>query len=211
MHALSKPVIDLTGQRFGRLIAKSWAEGSDKKWVCTCDCGRVVEVRGAGLRTGRAKSCGCLKAEKMAHGLGARHKMCETPTYSSWDSMMGRCTRPNDPTFGRYGGAGITVCSRWTVFDNFFADMGERPAGTSLDRIDPSGNYEPENCRWASAKTQANNRRNNRKVEYRGKPMTIREISDMTGAPYHLLRNRILRAGWAVDRAVLTPSGKQRD
>lgn len=210
MIAISKPLIDLSGQRFGRLLVKAWAEGRDKKWICVCDCGRQVDVRGAALRIGKTKSCGCLKAEKMAAGLGARHKMCETPTYSSWDSMIGRCMRPNDPTFGRYGGAGITVCQRWTVFDNFFADMGERPAGTSLDRIDPNGDYEPQNCRWASAKTQANNRRNNRKIAYDGQQVTIRQLSDLTGTDYQLLRERILKRGWDVKRAVTTERRKAK-
>jgi hypothetical protein len=134
--------------------------------------------------------------------------MCETPTYKSWNSMIGRCTNPADPSFQRYGGVGITVCERWTTFDNFLADMGIRPAGTSLDRIDPVGNYEPANCRWASAKVQANNRRNNRTVEYRGETMTVRQLSDITGVSYGLLRQRILNGGWDVELALSTPNAR---
>lgn len=211
MHPLSKPTVDLSGQRFGRLVAISYVAGSPKKaWMCKCDCGATVEIRGRNLRIGKTRSCGCLKRDNLAAGIAVAHGMTRTPTYKSWNSMIGRCTNPAEPTYRRYGGAGVTVCREWRKFAAFLSDMGIRPSGTTLDRIDVQGNYEPKNCRWASAKVQANNRGNNRLITYGGKRMTIRQLCDLTGADYSRTRDRICKLGWDVQRAISTPAQNKR-
>ena len=126
-------------------------------WLCRCDCGAYTSVKGCHLVTGHTISCGCANR----HDGLKTHGMCYTPTFSSWISMRRRCYDPNMPGYPAYGGSGITVCKEWQdSFEAFFAHMGERPAGTSLDRIDNDGNYEPGNCRWATRLVQNRNRRN---------------------------------------------------
>lgn len=125
-----------------------------------------------------------------------------TGTYRSWEVMKSRCKNKNDPSFEGYGGRGIGFCDRWNSFENFLIDMGDRPHGKSLDRIDVNGNYHVENCRWATPSEQGRNKRNNRKVNYRDKLLTIAELAEITGVPYQRLHERIVRRGWDVDRAV---------
>lgn len=207
-----KPMIDMTGQRFGRLVALRYSDKNDGRmaWVCQCDCGTIKEIRGFMLRQGKSKSCGCLRDEKMAAGLHRRHGQYGSPAHTSWSAMMQRCYSPNDPVYARYGGSGISVCERWHKFENFFADMGDRPQGKTLDRWpDQKGNYQPGNCRWATPTEQSNNLSNNFKVMYRGKEYTLRELSDETGVPYVTLRHRIYARGWDVDRALSEPKAKR--
>ena len=150
-------LIDMTGQRFGRLVVIE-RSGSSKygraQWLVQCDCGQMVVTEGASMRSGNSLSCGCAFEEsKYIHG------HYETPTYKSWANMKNRCQNPNNSRYADYGGRGISVCERWQTFSNFLADMGERLPGTSIDRIDVDGNYEPSNCRWADASTQRRNQR----------------------------------------------------
>jgi hypothetical protein len=130
------------------------------------------------------------------------HGMHNTPTYRTWDAMKRRCQNPKRPNFRYYGGRGITVCHRWQKFDNFFADMGTKPAGMTLDRIDTNREYGPENCRWASAKTQANNRNYCRFLNHNGKTQTIAQWADELGITHSLIHNR-LQDGWPIDRALM--------
>jgi len=149
--------IDLIGKRFGRLVVTAYA-GHGKR-TCVCDCGAHVDVLGKSLRHGRSKSCGCLMRE-LARIRATKHGMSRSREYHSWQSMKQRCFNPRHPGFEYYGGEGKTVCERWkNSFVEFFADMGPCPEGHSIHRVKGDGNYEPSNCIWADAKTQAQNRR----------------------------------------------------
>lgn len=163
------------GNRYGRLVVIEETEKvkhncgtTRRRVIARCDCGTVKTFNLTQLTTGRAKSCGCLGREMASERLkklrakqtGYDSPISGTPTYRSWASMMQRCKDPKNKSFNNYGGRGIKVCDRWMNYRKFEEDMGERPAGKTLDRINSNGNYEPGNCRWASIRVQNNNQRN---------------------------------------------------
>jgi hypothetical protein len=160
---------DLIGQRFGRLVVVGYSHTDANRnslWHCRCDCGSTSVVYRGGLKSGRTQSCGCLHREMVGrlavtsltkHGMSAGH--VRTPTYSAWLSARQRCNSEVDPYYANYGGRGIEM--RFASVLDLIADIGEKPdtPGLSLDRIDNDGHYESGNVRWATAKQQANNRR----------------------------------------------------
>lgn len=187
----STRLIDLTGKRFVRFFVLGRASSGNlgqPRWLCVCDCGTQRAVEGRSLRSGNTKSCGCLSRERAATLLRT-HGGTGTRTHCAWRNMKSRCYIPSTTNFAYYGGRGILVCDRWrNSFENFLADMGEVPEGLSLDRIDPSGNYEPGNCRWATVITQAQNK--NPRVSWRTRALvaerelaTIRRLAEKKGSP----------------------------
>lgn len=163
---------DLLHKRFGRLFVVDVERvntGNRTRVSCTCwcDCGVEKSVRVDALTSGATQSCGCMGVERRSIATALRsfkHGMRWTREYASWSQMKVRCQDPNNHKFKDYGGRGIKVCASWQAFENFYRDMGPRPEGTSLDRIDVDGDYAPGNCRWADAKTQRSNRRDSKKA-----------------------------------------------
>lgn len=154
--------INLVGAKFGRwtVLSRSENAGSKIMWLCRCSCGAQKAVRAGSLTRGRSTSCGCWQRE-LATKSSTTHNGSSTPEFMVWKSMLGRCSNPNCKDWKNYGGRGIFVCDRWRAgFQNFLDDMGRRPSNEfSIDRVDVNGNYEPGNCRWATAKEQVDNRR----------------------------------------------------
>lgn len=158
-------IVLLDSMRFGRLtvLGRSTKKSNvGAVWDCVCDCGGSASVNSLKLRTGHTKSCGCLKREVIeeTQAQNLKHGMAnKTKTYKTWKCMRHRCNNENSDQWEWYGGRGIKICKQWDDFEVFLADMGERPIGTTIDRIDSDGDYEPSNCRWATPKQQAENNR----------------------------------------------------
>lgn len=197
---------DLTGFSFNRLYVEEYVGhwSGSHWWRCVCSCGSEIYLRGVNLRNGSTRSCGCLRREG-AHT--RRHGMTKTTEHKVWTELRQRCFNENDKGWPRYGGRGITVSPRWLGrrgFENFYEDMGTRPAGLSLDRIDNNGPYSPENCRWADRVTQARNRRSSALLTYDGRTQCLTAWAAEIGIPRATLSSRI-RHGWSVERALTEP------
>lgn len=199
---------DETGRRYERLTVVERAESRNGAyWHCLCDCGNRSICRGADLRRGKRKSCGCLRIE-LAGERCTTHGLSRTGVYSSWSAMNDRCYRPDTNGFENYGGRGVEVCLRWRRgtpggIENFVEDMGRRPEGMTLDRIDVNRNYEPENCRWADDQTQRRNKRSS--ITFRGRTDTVSGWARAIGISQSALSARILVLGWPIDRALTEP------
>lgn len=180
---------NITGKRFGKLVAYAFVDHKsreDAKWLCICDCGNTLVVCLQLLKRGSTKSCGCLRK---------KHKMSDTRIYKLWKAVRYRCNSDE-----------ISLCDRWKSFDKFYADVGEPPhEGARLHRIDRSKGYSPENCRWATRKEQANNRRDNVVIEFEGQSMTLTQWSEALNINRNTLDGRISRYGWTIERAFTTP------
>lgn len=195
---MSRPKKDyqLTGQRFGLLTVLGPAPDRARYWRCRCDCGSPERrVNQYLLIRNETVSCGCISRLRLweMNQNRVKHGMRNTPVYRTWNKMRNRCNNANDDKYHLYGGRGIKMCDRWDDFLAFYEDMGDRPLGMSLDRIDNDGNYEPRNCRWITQKQQCNNRRGNRLGWHDGKLLTASEIADLTGEPYHKVGRRLRR------------------
>jgi len=205
-------MIDLSKQKFGRLIVIERVE--NYKWLCKCDCGIEKIIRGSSLKSGDTKSCGCLAKEQLIkrstkHGHNKKGK--QTKIYQSWRHMIERCTNSNYSEYQYYGGRGITVCERWLNFENFLEDMDEPPTQEhSIDRIDNDGNYCKSNCRWATKREQARNTRRNLLITFDGETQCLMWWAEKFNINYHTLYNRIYRNGWPIEKALTTPVQKRK-
>lgn len=172
--------IDLSGKAFGRWLVLERAHGAH--WKCRCICGNENIVQGSSLTLGKSVSCGCFAKE-----INTSHGMEGTKIYNVWAGMKQRCQNENYHGYARYGGRGINVCEKWQTFEGFFEDMGERPPGTSIERVDNNGNYELSNCVWAVPKTQIRNRSTTAKIAGE----SVAALAERNGISAKRLRERI--------------------
>jgi hypothetical protein len=201
---------DYIGVKFNRLtILRYWGttpKGA-KKVLCKCECGRQTIAVFSRVKSGETKSCGCLREERKIKAK-TTHGMSNSPTYETWASMKARCNNQNAANYYNYGGKGIRVCDRWNnSFESFVEDMGEKPIGFSIDRINPFGNYEPTNCRWATPKQQARNRTNNVFVKFRDKVYLEADFVNKFHISHGCVQD-ILKAGKYKGEDILVVGGK---
>lgn len=184
-------IVDMATKKYGRLTGierVGVAPNRQSLWRFKCDCGVVTILQGSSVRHGNTASCGCLQKELARENIRQRattHGMTSSPEFVSWTAAKSRCYYRKNKEYARYGGSGITMCDKWRLsFSEFYKDMGQRPSGTSLDRVDPSGNYEPGNCRWATHTEQSRNRRNSIYVDHLGRRIPLTEFAEITGVKY---------------------------
>jgi hypothetical protein len=217
--------LDISGQRFGRLVVveRDGSKNGKAVWRCVCDCGETTFVITSELRCGDTKSCGCQRRD-VCSALGKRTSCANSKrggkkggasrtrhghakrsggslTYGIWEGMIASCTNPNYRRYRDYGGRGITVCDRWRVFDHFLADMGEKPDGYSLDRKNNELGYSKDNCKWSTNIEQQRNRRDNRRLSHEGSTLTVSEWAERTGLKAATIHSRLGR-GWDPSRAL---------
>lgn len=212
---LPKNAIDITNQRFGRLTALGPIERSGGRifWLCQCDCGKTTTAIAGHLRNGNRKSCGCLYAEHAKQ----RQIIPDTErerVYAIWNMMIQRCHNPNNLSYHRYGERGITVCDEWRYnFQSFYDYISQlshyKEKGYTLDRIDNSLGYFPDNIRYSTYTDQARNRRSNRLLTHNGKTQSVAAWAEELAISYATLENRVKR-GWLVEHILTIPSGQRR-
>ena len=196
--------INLVGQVFGRLTVLKRVENNKHNramWECVCECGKIITVEGAQMRSGHTSSCGCFKIDQTR-----KHGMWRTPEYCAWDTMKRRCNSPQDKGYKYYGGRGITVCDEWMKsFPAFFKHIGHKPSSLhSIDRINNNGNYEPGNVRWATRQEQNNNTRHNHLVTVGEITLNVSQWAKINNIKRDTIYARI-RLGWKPEKAVSFP------
>jgi hypothetical protein len=197
---------DMIGKRYGILTVISEVEKRNKNnhilYNVRCDCGKEKQVLGSSLRSGSSRSC------NKCYLLTGTHGMWRSKEFSIWSLMKDRCYNKNNPRYKNYGGRGISVCDRWVnSFKNFYLDMG-MSNGLSIDRINVNGNYEPNNCRWATSLIQARNRTNNKRYLYLGDNLCVSEWCEKLNMPSSTFHNRIIR-GWSIEKVIEAPIKKR--
>lgn len=205
--------LNLTGKRFGKLVAIK-AAGKTKNgaylWKCKCDCGNEIIANVGNLKNGHTKSCGCLRVDRCKTNF-TKHGLEHTRLYGIWSDMRLRCYDEKNIAYHRYGGRGITICDEWKNDVKAFYDWATANGykdSLTIDRIDNDGNYCPENCRWATVKEQASNRRSNILVTHNGKTQTMKEWAHEVGTPYKVVWARMQKLGWSAERALTEPVKK---
>lgn len=201
-RSFSAHFVPMDGQRFSRWLVMREAplKRRSRRVLCKCDCGAESIVRVSDLNSGWSSSCGCLGREKSAE-TNRRHGGASRSEYRIWAAMRQRCGNPKNQAYRYYGGRGIKVCKRWASdFVNFYADMGARPKGLTIERIDNSRGYSPDNCKWVSRKEQTRNTRWNRQIKYKGETHCLVEWTELLQIPYKRTSSRLAR-GWDVARA----------
>lgn len=205
---MGNTAIEMRGLRFGRYVVidraptPPGARQKQARWVCRCDCGTIRIRKGNDLRSGNSRSCGCLNHEETS-ARNFRHGSKDTKTYNAWCGAKQRCFYPDNKRFADYGGRGITMCEAWkNDFLAFLADMGHRPVGRTLERIDTNGNYEPGNCYWATPREQKHNQRNSKRVDYGGVLWNLKSLAQCFGISYTKLRYRHVLCGLPIEEAI---------
>lgn len=201
--------IDLTGQKFGRLIVVRRAENKHGRvaWLCKCDCGKEIITTSYLLKSGQSKSCGCYNIDKIIER-NTTHGDSKTRLYKEWGAMKERCYRPKHEYYADYGGRGVSVCSEWldekSGYKTFkaWAIANGYKDDLTLERKDVNGNYEPSNCKWATRIEQANNKRNSQRYKIDGEYLTIAQIARRYGIKYAKLRDRLKVLHWDINKAV---------
>lgn len=210
-------ILDLTGQRFGRLTVierTGTATDGQKTYLCKCDCGNEKVITSGNLRSGHTTSCGCAssKITSQRNRDNAVHGGCGTRLYGIWIDMRSRCNYEKSINWHLYGGRGIKVCEEWqndfSVFREWALENGYAD-GLQLDRIDNDGNYEPSNCKWSTRSEQGNNRRTCKYITIGNETKTISEWCDITGVDRMTAYSRI-RRGWNAERAVTEKASPKR-
>ena len=205
--------LNLTGKRFGKLVVIKTA-GKTKNgaylWQCKCDCGNEIIANVGNLKNGHTKSCGCLRVDRCKTNF-TKHGLEHTRLYGIWSDMRLRCYDEKNIAYHRYGGRGITICDEWKNDVKAFYDWATANGykdSLTIDRIDNDGNYCPENCRWATVKEQASNRRSNILVTHNGKTQTMKKWANEVGTPYKVVWARMQKLGWSAERALTEPVKK---
>lgn len=211
----------MIGRKFGRLTVIQQGDNIQmsngkvcRQWYCQCDCGNTKIVREQLLLYGKTKSCGCLYKEtrKIVGNRNKRHSHSRDRLYRIWNGMLQRCNNPNDDGYKDYGAKGILVCKEWLSyipFERWALSAGYQP-NLTIDRIDTSGNYTPTNCRWATAKTQANNRSNNRYVTINGETKTLKQWCEIYKMPYSTVYKRITKRDYSPLDALTEPIDQRK-
>ncbi len=191
----------MVGRKYGNLTVLELVETKPRtRWMCVCDCGNRKVSMAFQLKNGKSNSCGCKTSQRISEA-SKTHGMSGTPTAQSWNHLKQRTTNPNNDRWHDYGGRGITLCEKWQTFEGFFDDMGERPDGTTIGRIDNEKGYSKDNCRWETKEQQYTNMRSNHCIEHNGEIKTITEWAKIKDMPLTRLSTRI-RRGWTIERAL---------
>lgn len=207
--------VDLTGQRFGRLVVlgKNGKQKDKTYWDCICDCGKITKVETSKLKSGHTKSCGCYMRER-AKEANIKHGMFGTKLYNTYCRMKQRCYDKNYPKYKNYGFRGIGICEQWLGKDGFInfynwaMDNGFNE-NLSIERIDVNGNYEPDNCKWITMAEQAKNKTTTIKVKYKNNFLTLIELCEKLNLNYKTIWSRI-HNGWDIDKAITQPIRQAR-
>ena len=202
--------IDISNQRFGKLLVVKKAYYQNKKvyWQCLCDCGKITYVHTSNLKCKRIRSCGCLKVEELVNR-STKHNQRHTKLYEVWKTIKQRCLNPKNVSYHNYGGRGITICDDWKndyfCFYEWSINNGYKE-GLSIDRINNNGNYEPNNCRWTTRIVQNNNTRANNYITINNETKTLAEWCRHYNISYSLVRQRYKRYNWDIIKALTTPT-----
>lgn len=194
--------IEMIGRRFNHLtvVSDSGLVGARNriKYKCLCDCGKETIVFGDALRSGHTKSCGCHRLE-----VNTKHGKCGSGSYISWDKMIQRCKNPNNSAYKHYGERGIYVCDEWLDFSNFYKDMGDRPKGMTIERVNSEDGYHKGNCVWVSQSDQTRNTSRNIIVSISSRLLTVSEISEITGRTYNSVNNILWKYAKRVNKCYM--------
>lgn len=195
--------LELSGHKYGRLLVIR-PIGRNKHlqiiWECLCECGNLTKTLATKLKSGRAVSCGCINKERLIK-MHTTHNLSKSPLYKKWKIIRNRCNNPKHEHYKYYGGKGIKMCDRWNDFNNFYDDMFPTyKKGLTIERINPNGGYQPDNCKWDTVKNQARNKTNNRIITYKGITGCVSMICEHFGIKSSIVYRR-LNKGWSIENA----------